>query len=83
MDENDRLDYIKYFQEVEGKDFDHVIRIQVQSAVKETARLVGLLEEGYKLAGIDSPEYKKLRDNGQEYLNHLIHIAKRLQIQIQ
>lgn len=25
MDENDKHNYIKYFQETEGKDFDHVI----------------------------------------------------------
>jgi hypothetical protein len=83
MDENDRQKHIKYFQEVEGDDFHQVIKVQIQKAVKETARLIGLLEGGFQMAGIDSPEYKLIREFGTQFLNELVRTARRLDVQLQ
>jgi hypothetical protein len=83
IDEIKKHKYIKYFKEVEGEDFVQVIRVQIQKVVKETARLIGLLEGGYQLAGIDSSEYKKIREFSPDFLDKLMHTAKELNVQIQ
>jgi len=83
MDENDRQKYIKYFQEVEGDDFPQVIKLQIQKVVKETAKLIGLLEGGSQMAGIDSPEYTLIREFGTTFLNELVRTARRLDVQLQ
>jgi hypothetical protein len=82
-DEKSKQKYIKYFKEAEGDDFHQVIKLQLQKVVKETARLVGLVEEGYQMAGIDTLEYKKIREIGPKFLNDLVDTAKKLDVQIQ
>ncbi|MBN1533044.1 MAG: hypothetical protein JXA20_10310 [Spirochaetes bacterium] len=81
MDERER--YARYFQEVEGEDFDKVIGMQIQATVRETARLVGLLEGGYRVAGIDSPEYASIRSTGSSFLKDLVDVARRLNVPLQ
>ena len=83
IDENDKQKYIKYFQEVEGEDFDQVVKLQIQIVVKETARLIGLLEGGFQMAGIDSPEYKQIREFGATFLNELVRTGRKLNVQLQ
>ncbi len=81
--ENNKQQYIKYFKEVEGDDFDKAIKIRIQTVVGEIARLVGILEGGYQIAGIDSPEYKSIRESGSSFLNELVRTAGKLNIQLQ
>ena len=69
MNENDKQKYINYFKEVEGKDFNQTINLQIQTVVREIARLVGLLEGGYQIAGIDSSEFALIRKSGSAFLN--------------
>lgn len=83
IDENDKQKYIKYFQEVEGDDFQQVIKLQIQKVVKETARLIGLLEGAFQMAGIDSPEYKMIREFGPPFLNELVRTGRKLNVQLQ
>jgi hypothetical protein len=83
MDENDKQNYMKYLQEVEGDDFHQVIKLQIQKVVKETAKLIGLLEGGFQIAGIDSLEYKMIREFGTTFLNELVRTARKLDVQLQ
>ena len=83
INENDKQEYIKYFKETEGNNFDQVISLQIQTVVREIARLVGLLEGGYQIARMDSSEYRLIRESGASFLNELVRIARKLNVQLQ
>jgi hypothetical protein len=72
-----------YPRACEGKDFHQEIKLQIQKVTKETAKLIGLLEGGLQTAGIDSPEYRGIREFGTTFLNELVRVAGRLDIQLQ
>ncbi len=74
---------VKGPQAPETDDFDRGIRLQIQIVVKETAKLIGLLEGGLREAGIDSPEYKAIREFGTGFLHELVRTGKRLNVQLQ
>ena len=83
IDEKSKQKYIEYFKEAEGDDFHQVIKMQIQKAVQETARLIGLLEGGFQIANIDSPEYEMIRGFGPPFLNKLVDVARKLDVQLQ
>jgi hypothetical protein len=80
---NDNGKHLEYFQGAEGDDFHQVIKLQIQKVAKETANLLGMLEGGLQKAGIDSPEYKIIREFGTTFLNELVRTARRLDVQLQ
>ena len=81
--ENDKEMYLEYLQTDEGDDFHRGIKLQIQKVTKETAKLIGLLEGGLQTAGIDSPEYKSIREFGTSFLNELVRVARKLDVQLQ
>ena len=83
IDESDKQKYVKYFQEVEGDDFEQVIKLQIQKVVKETARLIGLVEGASQIAGIDSSEYNMIREFGPPFLDELVRTGRKLDVQLQ
>jgi hypothetical protein len=70
-------------QDLEGDDFHQAIKIQIQRVAKETANLIGLLEGGLQKAGIDSSEYKMIREFGTTFLDELVRTARKLDVQLQ
>lgn len=83
LNDSDKQKYMDYFKEFEGQDFDEVIKVQIQTVIRETARLAGLLESGAKVAGIESPEYKSIKDTASSFLNEMIKGARKLHVQLQ
>jgi len=74
---------LKHLQTAEGDDFHRGIKLQIQIVVKETAKLIGLLEGGLQETGIDSPQYKAIREFGTAFLNELVRTGRRLDVQLQ
>ncbi len=72
-----------YPQATNGDDLHREIRLQVQIAAKETAKLIGLIAEGLRKNDIHSPEYGTIRELGTTFLNELVRAAGRLDIQLQ
>ncbi len=83
MTEVERQEYMKAFQELEGPDIDKVIRLQIQKALRETAKLVGLIQVGSEVFHIDSSEYQLIRTFGATFLGHVARCAGKLDIQFQ
>jgi predicted aconitase len=83
MNKNKQRQNERYFQGLEGEDFHKAVKIQIQRVAKETANLIGLLEGGLQKAGIDSSEYKMIRDFGTSFLDDLVRIARKLCVQLQ
>jgi len=83
MDENDTRKYVERVPDVKGDDFHQAIKIQIQRVAKETATLIGDLEWGLQKAGINSSEYKMIREFGTTFLNELVRTARKLDVQLQ
>ena len=83
MNEKDKQEYIKLIHKYEGENFDQIIKIQIQNVVRETARLIGLLEAGNQVLDIDSKEYKSIREFGSSFLHKLVLTGKELNVQLQ
>ena len=83
MDEENKQKFTEYFKEAEGDDFHQVIKVQIQRVVKETARLIGLLEGGSQIAHVDSPEYEMIRGFAPLFLDKLVDTARKLNVQLQ
>jgi hypothetical protein len=83
MNDNEQSKHGEAFGDLEGDDFHQAIKIQIQRVTKETANLIGLLEGGLQKAGIDSTEYKMIREFGTTFLNDLVRTARKLDVQLQ
>jgi len=83
MKEKDKKEYLDFLNKYEGEDLNQVIKIQIQNVIKETARLIGLVEEGRQILDMESEEYKSIREFGNSFLHDLVLTAKKLNIQVQ
>ena len=83
LNDSDKQKYMDYFREFEGQDFDEIIKVQIQVVIRETARLAGLLEGGEVIAGVDSPDYKLIKETASSFLNDMIKSARKLHVQLQ
>lgn len=72
-----------YLQTRAGENFHQGVKLQIQKVAKETAELIGLLEGNLQGAGIDTPEYKRIREFGKTFLSELVRVAGRLDVQLQ
>ena len=83
MDEIDKKKYVELLHKHEGEDLDKLINLQIQKVIKETAKLIGMLEESRQILEVDTKEYKSMREFGNPFLHSLVLIAKELNIQVQ
>lgn len=83
INDNDTRKYAEHFQDVEGDDVHQAIKIQIQRVTKETATLIGHLEWGLQKADINSSEYKMIKESGTTFLNELVRMAGKLNVQLQ
>ena len=83
MDEIKKQKYRELIYKYEGEDPDKIINLQIQKVIKETARLIGLLEESHKIFERDSKEFRSIRESGNSFLNDLVLTARELKIQVQ
>ena len=83
MDEIKKQKYRGLIRKYEGEAPDQIINLQIQKVIKETASLIGLLEERHKIFEKDSKEFEAIRESGNSFLNDLVLAARELKIQVQ